>query len=61
MKRPIVDEDLCVGCGLCASTCPAVFRVNSDEKSEVVGPDQCASCDCQQAIDNCPAQAISWG
>jgi ferredoxin len=26
----------------------------------VIGPDQCASCDCQMAIDTCPAQAISW-
>jgi len=26
----------------------------------VIGPDQCASCNCQEAIDTCPVQAISW-
>jgi len=59
--RPFVDEDLCVGCGLCQASCPSVFRLNNDEKSEVVGPAACDTCDCQQAIENCPAQAISWG
>ena len=61
MQRPVIDEDLCVGCGLCASICPTVFQLNSDEKSEVIGKDKCSTCDCQQAIDNCPAQAIRWG
>ena len=60
MARPVVNEDLCVGCRLCESVCPQVFAVNSDEKSEVIGPDKCGTCDCQQAIDGCPAQAISW-
>jgi ferredoxin len=27
----------------------------------VTGPDQCGTCNCQDAIDSCPVQAISWG
>src|SRR5665647_389724 len=30
MTRPIVDEDLCIGCGLCEELCPAVFELGDD-------------------------------
>jgi ferredoxin len=58
-KRPDVDQDLCIGCGHCAELCPQVFELE-DEKSRVIGPDRCDTCNCQEAIDTCPVQAISW-
>ncbi len=61
MSKPIVDTDVCIGCGHCAEVCPLVFELGDDEKSTVIGPDQCSSCNCQEAIDTCPVQAISWG
>jgi ferredoxin len=27
----------------------------------VIGPGLCGTCNCQDAIDSCPVQAISWG
>ena len=58
--RPIVDEDLCIGCGRCEETCPGVFEVGDDGFSHVVGPDRCteAGC-CEDAADECPVDAIS--
>ena len=32
--RVTVDEETCIGCGLCAETCPEVFEMN-DEKARV--------------------------
>ena len=36
MKANIVPG--CIGCGLCESTCPEVFRLGDDGLAEVYGP-----------------------
>jgi ferredoxin len=59
-KKPSVDQDSCISCGLCVSTCPAVFRFNSSGKSEVFDPTGASEQEIQQAIDGCPVQCISW-
>jgi ferredoxin len=59
MKKPVVDWDLCIGCGNCQELCPLVFEVQDDEKSHVVGPDKCNTCNCEEAVDTCPVQAIT--
>ncbi|PIP44373.1 MAG: ferredoxin [Deltaproteobacteria bacterium CG_4_10_14_3_um_filter_60_8] len=58
MKMPVVDEELCIGCEVCADLCPEVFEIQ-DEKSKVIGPGKCPSCDCQEAVDSCPVGAIT--
>ena len=35
--KAIVNQDPCIGCGLCISTVPEVFEVNADGKAEACG------------------------
>ncbi len=59
MKKPKVNKDLCIGCGLCESIYPKVFKLGENFKSEVIG--ECEDEQkCQEAIDSCPVSAISW-
>lgn len=59
--KAFVDQDTCIGCGLCCGMCDAVFRMNDDGKAEAY---QAATeenqSDVQSAIDSCPVSAISW-
>ncbi len=56
---PVVNPDLCIGCGNCEEICPSVFQL-IDEKSVVVDPGACdfSEC-CEAAAENCPAEAIT--
>lgn len=58
MKRPEIDIDLCEGCGSCVAICPEVFELRDDGKAWVIAPEKCNTCDCQEAADICPVQAI---
>jgi len=52
-----VDQDLCVGCGLCTQVCAEAFEMRADGKAVAIPG---ATVDCiQDAIDQCPVGAIS--
>ena len=60
-----VDQDNCIGCGLCANTCPEVFKVPMEsDRCEVVlekpyrVPKNLEE-DVARAIDECPVTALS--
>lgn len=55
-----VNQDLCISCGLCVSTCPEVFNWNNDEKAEAINDDVPSEHeDCvKDAADGCPTDAI---
>ncbi len=60
-KTITVDQAKCIGCGLCVTTCPDVFELrDEDQKAHVKDASACAKCNCQEALDGCPAGAISW-
>ena len=57
-----IDQDLCVGCGLCVNTCADIFEMSEDKavvKSAVVPPANESAV--KQAKDECPVEAIIIG
>ncbi len=59
MKYVVSDE--CIGCGLCAFTCPEVFSINAEGKSVAISEDVPPQYreKAAEARDNCPVGAIT--
>jgi Ferredoxin len=54
-----IERDGCISCGLCAQTCPEVFRIADDDLAEVysdVMPEWEESV--EEAAENCPVTVI---
>lgn len=56
-KKVKVDADICIGCGLCVGTHGDIFEFTDDGKAVAIaeGEDDAV----EDAIANCPVQAIS--
>lgn len=56
-KKAKVDNDLCIGCGLCAAAHGDIFEIADDGKAACIAEGDDA--DVEDAIASCPVQAIS--
>lgn len=56
-----IDRDGCISCGLCAETCPEVFRMGEDGLAEVYVDEVPADAEgtATEAQDNCPVSVIT--
>ncbi len=71
MHKVKIDQETCIGCGMCVSTCPKVFELNDRIKSTVVEKYRRDSEDrgkvpkrvkcVLEAEENCPVGAIKVG
>lgn len=55
-KKPKVNQNTCIGCGICVSIAPHVFQMNDAGKSNVV--DESAP-GAESAVSACPVGAIT--
>ncbi len=56
----VVNQELCICCGLCFGKSPDLFRINSKGKAEFFKTGEPDTDKIQSVIDGCPVQAISW-
>ena len=57
--KAIVDQDTCIGCGLCEGICPEVFKMEDDKAIVKNDPvPQSEKENCEKAMESCPVQAI---
>lgn len=59
--RAIVDQDLCIGCGICEGIAPEIFSLQTEPYAVVImdpitGEFQAAA---QESADECPEGAIT--
>ena len=60
MIKVTVDQSTCVGCGLCAETCPKVFEMSDGLARVIVDVVPLSeAADCRRAAEECPVEAIT--
>ena len=58
MKKIIVDDEKCIGCGACVAIDSEHFDFNEDGLSEAISQENLESENLQNAISSCPVNAI---
>jgi ferredoxin len=55
-NMPWVNEDMCVGCGVCVDDCPAGAITLKDDQKAIINEDECIRCG--RCHDVCPKEAV---
>ena len=58
--KAVVDQEACVGCGICADTCPEVYEMDESVAKVIAEtvPENSAE-SCREAASACPVEAIT--
>ena len=61
--KPEIDRSGCIGCGLCAGTCPEVFKMDADGLAKVLLEEipEAWRDAAAEALEGCPVGVISIG
>lgn len=58
-KKPVIDADVCIGCGVCIDECTQKVLELVDDKAKLVRPEGCdGNGHCAEV---CPVEAIKMG
>ncbi|MDD4179807.1 MAG: ferredoxin [Candidatus Margulisbacteria bacterium] len=53
----VVDQSLCIGCGVCVDMCPEVFALTDDGKAQAIKT-ECELHSLEEVASACPVEAI---
>ena len=58
--KATIDQEGCIACGLCADTCPEVFRMSDEGPAETIVDEVPAEFEetAREAADGCPVEVI---
>ena len=59
-RKLYVDEEECIGCGLCSEIAPGVFQLSDDGVAGVKASGEEYSDSIQEAQKECPVECIHW-
>ena len=58
--KAFVNAEVCVGCGLCPSVCPEVFKMEGEKAVSYQSPvPEGSEENCRSAAEQCPVSAIT--
>ena len=58
--KTTINKDVCIGCGLCVSICPEVYKMDEDKAIVICNPvSHEFESKVLEAKENCPVEAIS--
>jgi len=55
-NMPWVNEDMCVGCGVCVDECPVAAITQREDQTAIINEDECIRCG--KCHEVCPEEAV---